>query len=247
MLGSAVAQETDDGAEPPMQTVEITGQGSSALISYKALLAGMDAYERHKAKAPDSALYFNMVRNRASVSMKGLTAELVGQKLRLPVTIAANNYLTLQRDAAAQADQADLVVNRVHDALRLEPAVISKSVKEVARRLGDMRLQCMVGHAIARERKSFMARVFTPEVTQCNEMRVYMSPWVARRYTGVVMRDGARVESGGAATISSDGKMVKVRLDDLSWSDDTLIDYQRTPPVTLAPTTPVGVNPAPAS
>lgn len=234
VLRCAAAQEMEDGAEPPMQTVEVTGQGSSVLLSYKALVAGMDAYQRHKAMAPDSTLFFSMVRNRASVNMKDLTAELVGKKLRRPVTIAKGRLL-VQRDADALADGADLIVNRIHDALRLEPAVISKSVNETARRLGDLRLQCVVAYAIEREGKSFLARMLSSEVTQCDVMRVHMSPWATRRYIGVVMRDGARVEAAGASAISADGKEVSVRLDDPSWSDDTLIEYQRTPLATPAP------------
>ncbi|MEO7581118.1 MAG: hypothetical protein ABIT83_26225 [Massilia sp.] len=225
---TVAAQDVADIDAAPIATVEVNGLFSTTLASYKTLVAGMDAYARERAMAPASTLYFRIVKTRPTVSFVGLQAELVGPTLRLPLQVDGVGKLTVERNEAALADRASLIVNRRKDAVTLQPAVISAGLAPGVRRLGDLRLQCQVAGAMKRDAMSLFERRFLSIAALCKSMDVVLPAGVARRYLGFVMRDGARSERNDTRAVSADGNVATIALDDPSWSDESVIEYLTT-------------------
>lgn len=136
--GTAVAQA--------MPSVAVTSTRDPVDKSYRRMLRGMDRFARDApALAPGAALRFRLLPRLAGTRMDGIELKVVGDTLSLPVPVDADNGFTLARDERAWREDAALVANRRTASMTWRADVRSPGVPEGMRRLGDLRLECLVG------------------------------------------------------------------------------------------------------
>lgn len=129
-----------------MPSVSVTATRDPVDKSYRRMLRGMDRFDREApALAPGATLRFRLLPRLAGTRMDGIELKVVGDTLSLPVAVDADNGFTLVRDERAWREDAALVANRRTASMTWRADVRSPGVPEGMRRLGDLRLECLVG------------------------------------------------------------------------------------------------------
>lgn len=151
-------------AAPPIAADEIVVTAPCALTA-RQLRPALKAFrDGRTARAPASRLFFEADpgARRDGVSVSSLRVRADGRTRPIPA------------DAEGRFAMPDVrgrdwaIVGPCHDgALAISPLVMSPGTDAADRRLGDMRLQCDVGWAIAREAVAEAAGAFTRVVGGC--------------------------------------------------------------------------------
>ncbi|WP_426344366.1 hypothetical protein ACN9MU_07415 [Pseudoduganella sp. R-32] len=158
--GGAAAQET-----PP--SVEVQGVKNPDMKSYRAVVAGLDAFEEHHALAPSvPELRFRLTGREGQEQLAGdaLYLRIVGNGEPIPVPIAQDGTFAVPRVQSAIDDDADLILNRKKGVLKGYPDIRTPGLPENVRRLGDLRLECQVMIAIAKKEMGLMMKLFVNTV-----------------------------------------------------------------------------------
>lgn len=104
----------------------------------------------------------------------------------------------LRRRAARKPkrEDADLVTNRKKDTYRWQASVRSDDVPPGMRRLGDLRLQCQVGIAIAKKETPFLLRTLVATKLRttdwCSAVELKMSTYSDPAIASATLLDGGR-------------------------------------------------------
>lgn len=234
-LAGASAQQTEPEAEP-VQTVEVSGVKNPELRSYRNLLAGLDAFEREHKLAPHAdTLRFILKPQQPGAVIDGVTLHIAGGDTDIAVPVAADGGFVLPRSQAGDDNDADLILNRKRGTFSGKPEIRSTSVPADMRRLGDLRLECQVMIAIAKKEINFAIRAVATVALGggdwCASSRVHygtQAPWPS---------DSATLVHGQRREQISPGRHQKyftMPLQDASWPDDTLIEFQPSAPATVA-------------
>jgi hypothetical protein len=245
MLAAACGAAAQD---PPTPTsVTVSAARDPVDKSYRKMIAGMDRFEREHALAPQATLRFQLLPRLPGTELDGLTLRVLGETTALPVTVAPDHTFTLPRDARAMAEDAALIASRKTATLTWRAQVRSPGVPPGMRRLGDLRLECLVG--VEAGLLSNNARLFAwlgELLTDAG--RVCSSPdgnylfFSDHPLFGVSLRDGDRTATlpldalyaGGTQTAATlpfcDCQVLLDRsyyapLWDRDWSDDTLLAF----------------------
>lgn len=135
-------------AQTPASTavVQVPNTRSPVDKSYRKMVRGMERFAREQARlAPGATLRFRLLPRLPTTGLDGVTLHIVGDSLTLPVALAPDHSFTLERNAAALREDAALIANRKTSSLTWRAEVRSPGVPEGMRRLGDLRLECLVG------------------------------------------------------------------------------------------------------
>lgn len=241
-IGTAAAQQ----APPSSVTVRATRDPVDK--SYRKMVLGVERYEAKLALAPHSTLRFQLLPRTPQVQLDGVELKIVGDSIALPVALAADHSFALERNAQALREDADLIANRKTDSMTWRADVRSAGVPEGMRRLGDLRLECLVGMTAGLVSNN--ARLFAwlsdwladPERV-CNSPDGNYLFFSERPLFGVTLRAGARTRAlpfrmlyaGGTQTADTlpfcDCQSLLERsyyapLWDRSWPDDTLLSFE---------------------
>ncbi|MRV72830.1 hypothetical protein GJ700_14045 [Duganella sp. FT92W] len=234
-------------AQQPIQSVTVPNTRDPVDKSYRKMVRGMDRYARHIALAPQSALRFRLLPRLPTINLEGVTLNVVGDHITLPVAIAPDHTFTLERNEQALREDAALVANRKTSSMTWRAQVISSGVPPGMRRLGDLRLECLVG--VEAGLVSNNARMFAwlsdllagPDQVCTSPDGNYLQ-FAERPLFGVTLRSGERVAvlpfralyAGGTQTPATlpfcDCQVLLDRsyyapVWDASWPDDTLVEF----------------------
>ena len=235
-LASAAQEDSGDSFETPVKAIEIVGQASTVMMRYQHIVAAMDAFERHIALAPTSKLTFRLHKNEIGTETRGVKVHLAGDNIKHPLAIMKYGNISISRNAAALADDANLVVNRKKSALTIESSVISAGLKPGVMRLGDMRLNCEVKKVLRNAGLGFVERTLAKALPAgCANMVMHKERWSNTPFAAYIMRDGERVGHSDGKSVDRVAKTITVPLNDLSWSDDTLIEFLYAPITDVTP------------
>lgn len=224
------AQAWADPAAAEPQTVEIKGIRNPELSRYRAMLAGMDAFESYHELAPTAPEVRFRLRSQpgAGTELNDLTLRIAGDNTSINVPIDANLTFTLPRDEAAADDNADLLLNKPKSGYRWQPDIRSPNVSTNMRRLGDLRLECEVLVGVAKEELGFVFKAMINSLLLttrwCTHEKIRLSTSVSPRKlsTATLLHDGRRVE----LKLSDKGRAYYPPLADKSYPDDTLIELE---------------------
>ncbi|WP_432381423.1 hypothetical protein [Duganella sp. P38] len=216
--------------------------------SYRKMLAGMDIFERNHALAPQATLRFQLLPRLPSTQLDGITLRVAGDSVSLPVTVAPDHTFTLERNQQAAQEDAALIASRKTSTLTWRAQVRSPNVPEGMRRLGDLRLECMVGVAAGllsnnAQMFAWLGELFTSPERVCNNADGNYLFFAERPVYAITLRDGERraplpfnaLYAGGTQTPSTlpfcDCQVLLDRsyyapIWDRSWSDDTLLSFE---------------------
>lgn len=235
-------------AAQPEQVITIHSTRDPVDKSYRKMLRGMDRFERQHNLAPGAVLRFRLLPRLPGVGMDGITMKIVGDTITLPVPLAPDNSFTLPRDAQALREDAALIASRRTSSMTWRADVRSPGVPAGMRRLGDLRLECLVG--VEAGLVSNAAPLFAwlqdmladPDKICASSDGNYLF-FAERPLFGVTLQAGARratlpfrmLYAGGTQTPATlpycDCQVLLDRtyyapLWDRSWPDDTLLSFE---------------------
>lgn len=246
--GPALAQETTaPAAAIPVEdvmpargqagVVHVNGAPETQARTYRGIAAGMDRFDRLHALAPAvPQLVFQALMPKGGQALPpGLAVKLSGDTLSLPLALDGESHFTVPRSQAAWDQKAELVLNQKKpNRIRIVPWVRSPGLAPNVLRLGDLRLECQAGIAIAKEEAPLVAVLAANAMFRtsdwCNLHKERssggMSTRAPARVAHAVLQEGNR--SRNVQTWAG-GWEVLVPLGDASWGDDALVMLEFAP------------------
>ncbi len=133
--------------DPSIQEIVVSDWRHSDHRSYRSMLDGMDEFEKNHDRAPDAALRFKIISRNKPDTAATLHLAIVGDTNAIPVPLAEDLTFTLIRDDQAKKDDAIVGSNRRDPSFVWVPDIRTPGLPANVRRLGDLRLECMVNWA----------------------------------------------------------------------------------------------------
>lgn len=229
LLAALLAGSAAQAQEPP-RAVEVKGMKNPQMRSYRAIVAGLDAFDKHHALAPAvDQLRFRLEPSAANkdAPVDGITMHIVGKGDPIAVPVDAGGLYAIPRDETARRDNADLILNRKKDLFEGRVVVRSPGLASNVRRVGDLRLECHATVAIIKEEIPFLVNTFINGVFGTTN-------WCGNSGFEWDMRADAPIS---AATLVSGeqrkalkvhGSHVDIPVGDRSWPDDALVELDYT-------------------
>jgi len=250
----AIAQETQPAPESATapaakpQTVTVTSTRDPVDKSYRKMIRGMERFERQHALAPGATLRFRLLPRLPTVNMRGITLKVVGDHVTVPVPVAEDNGFTLPRNEQALREDAAVIANRKTTSMTWRAQVVTPGLPPDTRRLGDLRLECLVGVEAGLVSNSsplfgWIASALNSPEQVCNSADGNFLFFTERPLFSVTLRAGERTEILPFRMLYAGGEQTRdelqycdcqVMLDrtyyapiwDRSWPDDTLVSFE---------------------
>jgi len=232
----------------PEQVITIHATRDPVDKSYRKMIRGMDRYARQQSLAPGAVLRFRLLPRLPGVGMDGITLKIVGDTITLPVPLAPDNSFTLPRNAQALREDAALIASRKTNSMTWRADVRSPGVPAGMRRLGDLRLECLVGVEAGLVSNSaplfaWLDYMLTDPDKVCSSPDGNYLFFAERPLFSVTLQAGARRETLPFRMLYAAGTQTpatlpycdcQVLLDrtyyaplwDRSWPDDTLLSFE---------------------
>ena len=113
--------------------------------SYRKMVKGMELFEEKRALAPHATLRYRLLPRKRDTDMRDILVQIVGDNVLIPVNVAADQTFTLPRDRSALRENATVRSDRKVDTMTWRAEVRTPGLGPHVRRLGDLRLECLVG------------------------------------------------------------------------------------------------------
>ena len=215
-------------AEDPVPSVQVKGITDPEMRSYRSIVAGLDAFDAHRALAPHATLRFRMRHKNGppATAADGLQLRLASEdgSLQETVPIDAEGLLTVARNPAAYDADATFILNQKNGLYTGHPEVRTADLPDNVRRLGDLRLECQVTIAIVKEQIPFLAKATLNTLMMtsdwCTKKAFNYGTLAPRSGVKAVLRDGERTRA-----LESHGWDVVVPIGDTGWPDDALVQF----------------------
>ena len=233
-------------------TVKVQSTRDPVDKSYRKMIKGMERFARERALAPSAPLRFQLLPRLPTVDMRGITLRIAGDTVSVPVEVAADNSFVLPRNEVALREDAAVVANRKTTSMTWRAQIITPGLPAGTRRLGDMRLECLVGVEAGLVSNSsplfgWISNALTTPEQVCNSPNGNYLFFAEHPVFSVRLRavNGAneRVETLPFNMLYAGGEQSKadlqycdcqVMLDrtfyapiwDKSWPDDTLVEFE---------------------
>ena len=247
-----VGASAQDRAEAVLAPVTSTATRDPVEKSYRKIIKGMDLFEEHKrVLAPNASLRFKLLPRQPGTDMNGITVEIAGDTVALPVFVARDRTFTLERNQKALDEDALVMPNRKAASMTWRTEIRTPGLPPNTRRLGDLRLECLVGNEaglVSNSRAVFgrIASMIVGAAGYCGRVDSQYLYFSDRPLFGVTLVSGNRREAlsidklyAGASydtNLKSDlpycdcqvliDRTYFLPLGDRSWPDDTLVEYE---------------------
>lgn len=199
LVASAAAWAQQQPPATSLGSVSVSGT-MPVEKSYRKMLEGMDLFERMRPTlAPNAQLRYRLLPRKRGTSMDDLQLEVVGTTFSYPVPVAADRTFTLTRDAKATAEDAVVSPNRKRLTMTWRTDVRTPGLPPGARRLGDLRLECMVGIQASlvsntNQLTQAIADLLTSPTRYCGQKNSKYLFFAERPLFSVTLEHGARRE-----------------------------------------------------
>jgi hypothetical protein len=230
--------------------VEVSAMRDTVEKSYRRIVRGMDLFERNHGLAPSAPLRFKLLPRSRDTRMEDIALEIVGDTVRIPVPVDADNTFALERFQPAFDEDAAVVPNRRARTMTWRTDIRTPGLPPNTRRLGDLRLECLVGIEAdlvsnARSIVALVARILT-DPGYCDQLQPEYLFFAERPLWSVTLVHGSRREvlaldqlyAGSSRKPMTRGELeycdCEVLLDrtyyaplgDRRWPDDTLLELE---------------------
>ncbi|TDP72534.1 hypothetical protein [Roseateles toxinivorans] len=232
--------------------VTVTGTSSEPVEkSYRKMVRGMDYFERARAAlAPDASLRFKLLPRKPGTDVDHIILELIATTFDYRVPVAADHTFVLTRDPKALQEDAVVSPNRKRLTMTWRTEIRTPGLPPDTRRLGDLRLECLVGlESGLISNLSLVARLadlFTDSKSYCGRKAARYLYFAERPLFSVTLVAGARREvlpTDRLYAAASDDPDFKsdlpfcdcevlvdrtyfLPLGDPSWPDDTRVEFE---------------------
>jgi hypothetical protein len=229
LLGGPAAAEQEVRELPPVQ---VSALRNPELHKYKAIVAGLDSFDRHHALAPKvPELRFRIETRGGAPLPEQPKVKIEGERdFVLPLALDAGNRFSVPRSAAALDADGELVLNQKRRSYRIVPEVRTPGLPDGARRLGDLRLECKVMFDIAKEE---MPLYLTLMVNGLLMTRDWCSFFAQKNYAATLsFKSGAPIvgailtEGNRSKALETTGDEFRVGLGDADWGDEALVELR---------------------
>jgi hypothetical protein len=249
MLVCVVAAAQDK--ERVLPSVTSTAVGDPVDKSYRKMVRGMDLFEQRRALAPQASLRYKLLPRRPDTDMSAISVDIVGRSIALPVRVSRDHTFTLERNQQAYDEDASVMPNRKAGSMTWRTEIRTPGLPPGTRRLGDMRLECLVGMEAGlisnvRPIVGQIANFIMGVMDYCNRVDTQYLFFAERPVFSVALVSGNRREVlsidklyAGASYDTNlkaglpycDCQVLIDRtyflpLGDPAWPDDTLIEYE---------------------
>jgi hypothetical protein len=217
--------------------------------SYRKMVQGMDLFEEKHALAPNAALRYKLLPRKRDTDMRDILVQIVGDSVLIPVNVAVDQTFTLPRDGKALRENATVRSDRRVDTMTWRTEVRTPGLGPDERRLGDLRLECLVGveAGLISQYPSFIDRLVGFLTDFCNQGDVAPYLFFAERpLLGVTLEAGERRQALSVGHLYAGiphGRTPKeirqycdcevlldraylLPLGDRSWPDDTRVRFE---------------------
>jgi hypothetical protein len=138
-------EKTGAAATTALPAVEVSALRDPVEKSYRKIVKGMDLFEQRRSLAPNALLRFKLLPRSRDTNMEGVTLSIVGDSVNIPVPVTADSTFALQRSQQAVEDDAVVSPNRKARSMTWRTDIRTPGLPPNTRRLGDLRLECLVG------------------------------------------------------------------------------------------------------
>jgi hypothetical protein len=245
LAAPAFGQET---SSTPVPTIRVPSTRDPVDKSYRKMIQGMARFERDHALAPQATLRFQLLPRTPRVDMHGITLRIAGDGVTVPVPVAPDNTFVLPSNEQALREDAAVLANRKTTSMTWRAQVLSPGVPAGMRRLGDLRLECLVGMEAGLVSNSsplfgWLANALSGADKVCNSADGNYLFFAERPLFSVTLHAGNRTEvlpfkmlyAGGDQTpemlpfcdcqVLVD-RTYYVPIWDRNWPDDTLVEFE---------------------
>jgi hypothetical protein len=233
---AGAAQEKDEPG-----TVHINAVKNPELRAYRAIVAGLDAFDAQHALAPNVPQLRFQVEGPDGEALEGERplARIAADDFSIPLALDEQARFSVPRSQAAWDARAELILNRKKDEARLETWVRTPGLADNQYRMGDIRLDCRVKVAIGKAEIPFwtvgLVNGLLLTTDWCSWFKGEIPKggdrsWSGRTYARIsaaTLRDGER-----SLALKVSGKSFRIPIGDTSWSNDALIEVRYAPAVT---------------
>lgn len=224
--GAAWARAADgtaaDGAPAVHESVQVSGLRDPDFKPYRTMLLGVDAFEKHRGRAPSADLKFMLRPLVPGTDLAGVTLRVANDAHSLALPVAGDGTFVLVREPSVDTKDAELLTNRKKGSVRWRPHIMTPGLPKDTRRLGDLRAECEVYWAIGQDEMNFAKRALLAALGACTSKRSVVRYSVDKPLAGATLRDGSRTKE-----VAQPGQSHYVPpVNDESWSDDALIELR---------------------
>lgn len=234
-MAQAVAQEAT-AATPTTATpapaaaettavVEVSSVKNPQFKPYRQMLKGLDAYNAHRALAPQAPLQFLLVADGSKAAVTDVTLRIAGENTSIPLAVAKDGTFSFEKIQAAIDDNADIVSNKKRGLLHWRPNIRTPGVPADARRLGDLRLECEMSWAVTKDDLSFLKRNGIELLGGlCHSSQVMLHYEAPRELAAATLVSGEHKQA--LVIDEKNHRVFSPPLSDASWNDDALVLYE---------------------
>lgn len=234
-------------ADAPIQTVRVQFVRDPVDKSYRKMIRGTDRFQRERALAPNATLRFRLLPRLPNSRLDGITLRVLGDNVSFPLPIAPDFSFVLPRNTQAMAEDAAVIASRRSDTMTWRAWVQTPDLAPGTRRLGDLRLECLVGMASGLVSNSspmfgWLSDMLTDPDKVCNHPDGNYLFFADRPVFSVILRHGSRTQVLPFNMLYAGGQQTRemlpfcdcqVLLDrsyyaplwDRSWPDDTIVEF----------------------
>jgi hypothetical protein len=145
MTSFSHAQQTSNSPTKVSQAVEVKTMRDPVDKSYRKMVDGMKLFEKNHHLSPQGSLRYKLLPRVFDVDMHTIQLKVVGDTFSYPVPIAADQTFTLDLQERALKEDASVRPNRRADSMTWRVEIKTPGLAANVRRLGDLRLECLVG------------------------------------------------------------------------------------------------------
>jgi hypothetical protein len=250
LLAALVLASAPAWADEPY-TVEVRALRNPVDKSYRRMVKGMDLFDEMHALAPKASLRYKLLPRKRGTDIDDVVLQVVGNSFRAAVAVAPDHTFTLARYPEALKQDALVRSERRAQSMTWRAEVRTPGLPAGTRRLGDLRLECLVGKeaGLVSQYPSVIGALAS--LTQsarafCNDSYVPYLFFADRALFSVTLSSGSRRQTLSVGELYAGiahGRTRKqdltycdceslldrayiVPLGDRSWPDDTLVELE---------------------
>ena len=227
------AQDVAPGAKRE-GVVHVNAVKNPEMHAYRAIVAGLDMFDDQHALAPNVPKLLFRVSARNGTPLPGPlpSAKLTADDFDLPIPIdEASALFTVPRNQQAWDSKAEFRLSRKRNEVKVMPWIRSPGVPDNQRRLGDLRLQCKVLIAVAKEEIPLWADMLVDSLLLTRDWCSFFkdkdrgwSEQVPDKLAAATLHEGERT-----LALKVHGREFELPLADPSWGNDAIVDLEFAP------------------
>jgi hypothetical protein len=191
-------EKTGPAAAITLPAMEVRALHDPVEKSYRKIVKGMDVFEQRRSLAPNASLRFKLLPRSRDTDMEAIALSIESRSVSIPIAVAADNTFSLERSQQALDENAMVVPNRKARSMTWRTDIRTPGLPPDTRRLGDLRLECLVGmeaDLVSNARSAFaqMMRAIT-DVGYCDRQEPEYLFFAERPLWSVTLVYGSRRE-----------------------------------------------------